>query len=351
MYLSIIYHERPGVYSDYTASSLHTARDAKVIALVGVSTATAGLYTVTACADGLTTFGAGSQLGKMLQAAYDNGAGTVLVYSIAADTTANYTTAIDAVLAEKRAAYCAVGSTAEAVQVSLAAKLGNAARQKGECIGVVSLASPTKAELLERAAALDCERMVLLGPGCYLPGESAPCAGGIAAAAFCGMLAAQDDPAMPLNGAVLNGISGVTARYEDTDVDALVQGGVTVLEADGGQVTVLRGITSRQTTGEGRDATYRELNTVLIIDEVVPGIRQALAARFHRAKNNEATRSAIRSQVVVELEDRRVREIIDEYSDVTVTAATEDPGICQVSFRFTVTHGLNRIYLTAHISV
>jgi iron complex transport system substrate-binding protein len=44
-------------------------------------------------------------------------------------------------------------------------------------------------------------------------------------------------------------------------------------------------------------------------------------------------------------------EIIDSYSDVTVSADSEDPSVCLVEFSFAVAHGLNRIYLTAHITV
>lgn len=349
--MSIVYHERPGVYSDYSASSVSSSGSgAKVIALIGQSDADAGLYTVTSRSD-TAGFGAATPLGKMLQAAYDNGAGTVLAYSVAGSTAADYAAAVAAVLDEKRASFCAVDSTDETVQKALRDAVAAASKQKGECIAVVGMADPNKAALLSRAAALDSERVVLVGPDVYRAGETQCCGGFVPAAALCGVLAAQSDPALPLNGAELNGLDGVTARYDDTDVDALVQGGVTILTAENGVVSVLRGITTRQTVGEGRDATYRELGTILVIDDVIPGIRSALAARFPRAKNNAATRRAIRSQVIVELEDRLAREIIDSYRDVTVTPSDVDANTCVVAFSFTVTGGLNRIYLTAHISV
>lgn len=350
--MSITYHERPGVYSDYTASRVTASgSESKVMAIVGTAGATAGLYTVTSLTDGLGTFGAGSGIGKMLRAAYENGAGTVLVYCVAEASLDGYKEAFRAVMAEKKAAYCCVQSAEEDIQQALRDAVKAASVQKGECVGVVGMENPEKAALLERAAALDCERMVLVGPDVYAAGESTSAGGFVAAAALCGLLAAQTDPALPLNGAVLSGFAGVTAAYEDTDVDALVQGGVTVLECAAGEVTVLRGITTRQTVGEGNDTTWREVNTILITDDVIPGIRRALAARFPRAKNNAVTRSAIRSAVIMELESRREREIIDGYEDVSVEASDTDAGTCVVRFGFTVTHGLNRIYLTAHISV
>lgn len=173
----------------------------------------------------------------------------------------------------------------------------------------------------------------------------------MAAAALAGVLCDQSDPAMPLNGQVLLGISGVSGAYEDTEYDALVKNGVTVLECVGGRVSVIRGLTTRTKTGGSEDKTFRELTTMLIVDDVIPSIRTALRAKFMRAKNNALTRNAIRSQVVVELEDRIDREIIESYDHLSVTASTTDPTVCVVEFEFTVVHGLNRIYLTAHISV
>ena len=55
--------------------------------------------------------------------------------------------------------------------------------------------------------------------------------------------------------------------------------------------------------------------------------------------------------VIVELENFVSKEIIDGYDSVTVSAEADDPTTCVVEFSFAVAHGLNRIYLTAHITV
>ena len=89
--MSIVYHERPGVYSDVDASGIYAAAlRNKTVALVGGSAAQAGLYTVTDCASGLAQFGEDSQLGKMLRLACENGAGTVQCCPVAEDTAAAY---------------------------------------------------------------------------------------------------------------------------------------------------------------------------------------------------------------------------------------------------------------------
>ena len=118
-----------------------------------------------------------------------------------------------------------------------------------------------------------------------------------------------------------------------------------------GSYYVVRGVTTRTTTGGAADTTWRELTTILVVDEVIPGLRDALRAKFSRAKNTAQTRGAIRSQTVMELEKRVSREIIDGYEDVTVSAMEDDPTVCLVEFAFTVAHGLNQVWLNAHITV
>ena len=105
------------------------------------------------------------------------------------------------------------------------------------------------------------------------------------------------------------------------------------------------------TTGGAADKTWRELTTVRIVDDVIPALRASLRARFVRSKNTAQVRAAIRSQVMVELENKRAQEIIDSFGEVSVKASEDDPTVCLVEFSFAVAHGLNRIYLSAHITV
>ena len=84
---------------------------------------------------------------------------------------------------------------------------------------------------------------------------------------------------------------------------------------------------------------------------MIPGIRSALRARFARSKNTAQTRGAIRTQVIILLEEKLAKEIISGYDNVQVDVDASDPTLCLVQFDFAVTHGLNQIHLTAHITV
>lgn len=171
------------------------------------------------------------------------------------------------------------------------------------------------------------------------------------ATAVAGAIAGETDPALPLSGAELLGVSDVTEVYTEETIDALVRGGVTVMERSNGVLCVVRGVTTRTKTGGVPDVTWRELGTIRVVDDVVPTVRNALRARFARSKNTEQVRSAIRSQVILELENKLRREIITSYDEVVVSALPDKPTVCLVEFSFTVTHGLNQIWLSAKITV
>ena len=191
---------------------------------------------------------------------------------------------------------------------------------------------------------------MLVGPD-GLDSNGKPLPGVFAAAAVAAAIAVTRDPAIPLNGSTLYGLGGVSEAYSDNEIDLLVRGGVTPLEAVSGVVSPVRGITTRTTTGGADDTTWRELTTILIVDDVIPSVRQSLRSRFSQAKNTVQTRGAIRSQGIVELENKLRAEIIDGYSDVSVSVYDDDPTVCLVEFSFSVAHGLNQIYLTAHITI
>ena len=338
-------HERPGVYSSYETSSLTAAA------------AGGGKVAVIAALDGSdgkksyqwTSYGRAAAdvgdclLSRMAQLAIRNGAG--VVYGIPAGEDYGGAFAVMAALEDVDVVVC--DSTELSVQQALKTAVQECSAARRERIAVVGGgAEETVAQLVQRASGLSSERMVLTAPGA---GDGS--GGALCAAAAAGAIAGGTDPALPLGGAQLYGLGELERNYSDGDIDLLVQGGVTPLETLAGACYVVRGITTRTKTGGAVDATWRELTTILVVDEVIPGIRNALRAKFGRTKNTVQSRGAIRSLVVMELEKRVSREIIDGYEDVTVSALESDPTVCLVEFAFTVAHGLNQVWLSAHITV
>ena len=352
--MSITVHQRPGVYSSYDASGLVSGSNTgRLVGLAGISTAVpAGtVQTVTSYDQAVKLFGGqgGEGMAELIRLALKNGASGVA--AAAAADEAGYEAAFAAIAGLEDIALVICDSTDIGVQKKLRSSVEEASGQRRERLCVVAGAKDDSVEqLIARAKELNHERVVLVAPG-GVDGQGGPASGLALAAAVAGAVAGEKDPAVPLGGAELKGLNGLSARLEDNDVDLLILGGVTPLESVGGVVSVVRGVTTRTASGGAPDAAWRDLSAIRVVDDVIPGLRSALRAKFRRAKNTQQSRGAIRAQVVLELENKLAREIITGYDGVNVTADSEDPSRCLVDFSFAVAHGLNQIWLTAHITV
>ena len=352
--MSVTVHQRPGVYSSYDASSvLSGSAGGRLVGLAAIhATATAGaVQTITSYDRAVTAFGAasGQNLTELIRLALRNGASGVAAVPVS--SAAGYESAFQTLAGVEDVAVVICDSTDETVQSKLRESVIQASENRRERIAVVAgAAAESVADLIDRAEALNCERVVLVAPGGV--DEDGDAASGVSvAAAVAGAIAGETDPALPLGGAELFGLSGLSQRYEESELDQLILGGVTPVESAGGSISVVRGVTTRTTTGGAADSSWRELTTIRVVDDVIPGLRDALRAKFRRSKNTEQGRGAIRAQVVLELENKLAREVITAYDGVEVSADPEDPTRCLVDFSFTVAHGLNQIWLTAHITI
>ena len=351
-----ILHERPGVYSVYDASAaVSGGRAAKVIGVA--AKAAKGVenqaVTLTGYAAGIAAFGedAGSAgMAAVLRLLFANGASSVVAVRVGGEgLKADYLAAFES-LGTQNVQVVVCDSPELEIQQELRNAVLTASGLRKERIAVVGGDGDSVEELVQRAKELNSERMVLVGPDA-LDASGNPIAGVFAAAALAAVIASGRDPAVPLNGAEIKGFTGLNTDYSDNDIDTLVRGGVTPLECAAGVVSPVRGVTTRTTSGGAADATWRELTTILITDDVIPAVRDVLRAKFSRCKNTVRSRAAIRSQVIVELERKLAAEVIDGYDEVSVSASPDDPGVCLVEFGFSVAHVLNQIYLTVHITV
>lgn len=348
----MVINERPGVYSSVeVSSSLTGARAGRTVGITGASSLGEKCVCkyISSYGEAVSAFGANCGLTKLIRVLLLNGAAVIMAVPAAvgtAATTEDYKTAFAALMREESVSIMLCDSASAEVHSAMRLAIEGASENCKYRIGVVEAAGEVSA-MAAKAASLNYERMVMVYPA--IGGDSEPC--GAVAAAFAGMLAAGGDPALPVNGAQLVGLEGFSSVFSDADITALVKAGVTPIESVGGRNCVVRGVTTRTTTGGAEDATWRELTTVLIVDDVIPSVRSALRRKFPRVKNTAQTRGAIRTQVLIELENKLKQEIIDSYGAVSAVAVAGEPCVCEVSFEFTVAHGLNRINLSAHISV
>ena len=207
-------HERPGVYSSYDASTVVSAgRAAKVIGVAAKAVkGTAGeVVTLTGYAAGVAAFGEDAAdtpgMSTILRLLFANGASTVAAVRVAeAGAVKDYQDAF-AALGGEEARILVCDSAEETVQQALRTAVEDASAARMERIAVVGGDGESAAELVTHAAALNSERMVLVGPDALdSGGKTLP--GVFAAAALAGVIASGRDPGVPLNGAEIRGLGG-----------------------------------------------------------------------------------------------------------------------------------------------
>ncbi|MEG2526188.1 MAG: phage tail sheath protein [Oscillospiraceae bacterium] len=349
----MVINERPGVYSSIDVSSSITG--SRMGRTVGIAAAAAlgvkgECKRITSYGEAVTAFGKDCSLTELARILFMNGAAAIeavpAVIGGAVPLKADYEAAFAVLMKKEKVSVMLCDSTAADIHNAMRLAIEGGTEGCKYRIGIVEAVGEIST-LSAKAGALNSERMVMVYPGESGVGARV----GAVAAALAGVIAAGGDPALPVNGAELVGLENFLQIYSDADINTLVQAGITPIESVGGKNCVVRGITTKTTTGGEADVTWRELTTVLIVDDVIPSVRAALRVKFPRVKNTAQTRGAIRTQVIIELESKLKQEIIDSYGAVSAVADVSDPTVCIVSFEFAVAHGLNRINLTAHISV
>ena len=268
------------------------------------------------------------------------------VYAVAVDedTKVAYETALTALFAAAKPGVLIVGSAREDVQLLL-----RETAEANECLGVAGMKGASADALVARAKALCCARIVLTGPD-VLAQDEAVADGFCAAASVGGAIASLSTPVVPLHDVALFGLQSLSALYTDDELDKLLQAGVTPVQLSGGRMCALRILTTRATAEGPEGESFRSLNATLVTDELLRDLRAALAARFRAAQNSTLTRTAIRSAVLLVLQDYRARGWLSAFGDLRVYADAGDASLCRVEFTYSIPAGLHRIALSAQMT-
>lgn len=333
----------PGVYTSYELSGVRYSGGATGsvgMAVYAANLQKTGVMTFYSEAEAAVKLGAETAGAKLTGIILNNGASKVKIAVTTANTLAGYKAAFELLAKEPDVKIIVCDTTDANIHAALKSVVESETEERKYRIGIVE-GTGTKDDLVSRSAALNCARIVLLTPASE---------NNVSAAAFAGLVAGTEDPALPYSAAVLKGVVP-DAEYTLAETESLIAGGVTVLARTGTSTEVIRAVTTRTKNGSVPDASWRDLNTVLVVDDVIPHIRNVLKSMFTRSKNTQRTRGAVRTQTVIELEKKRDAGIIESYGNVTVKQDENDPAVCCVSFEFTPACGMHQIILSAHITV
>jgi len=135
------------------------------------------------------------------------------------------------------------------------------------------------------------------------------------AGAYAGVIASEEDPAMPLNGLPLVGIApaAIANRLSRSQQESCLAGGVTPLEVGSGeQVVIVRAVSNYITNASGTtDPTYLDITTIKTLDYVRLAIETRESLRFSRSKLSTKTPKAVRTQIIDVLKQLEGLEIVE----------------------------------------
>jgi phage tail sheath gpL-like len=136
------------------------------------------------------------------------------------------------------------------------------------------------------------------------------------AAAEAAVMASESDPARPLNGLAMTGISApeISDRFSRTEQESCLAGGVTPLEVNAsGDVGIVRAVTTYTKTAAGiADPSLLDVTTITTLDYVRAAVRSRIALRFPREKLNDRIAAAVRTEIYAALKDAEALEIVEK---------------------------------------
>jgi hypothetical protein len=346
----MISKERPGIYSDYIASGIIYGSNATgCVGLIAANSQAEldNVYTITRLNDAETIFGKDSLMLRLCSIILQNGASSIKALSAGDGQLAKYESAFNKLLAQDNIA-CVI---CDSSQIEINTLLKNSVIQASlACKERVGIASCSEEYIESFVREINCERIIALKQkakdalsdtfyGCFI------------AAAIAGLIASSSDPSSSFNSYALVGITALDKVYTEDEIDYSLKSGIAVCEMIAGKIELIRAVSTRTKTKGIYDITFHEINTILIIDNVVSSIRKTLKQLIKGAKNNETTLAAIGSQSIIELQNKKFLGIIESFNPPNVYKSSSDPSVCIVELSFTVSHGLNQILITAFIKV
>ena len=135
-------------------------------------------------------------------------------------------------------------------------------------------------------------------------------------AAYCAVVAGEEDPARPLNTLALTGVAvpPESSPLSRTEQEVALKNGVTPLEVGPGEVVqIVRAISTYTRNAAGAtDISLLDMTTIRTLDYVARTVKERIDLRFPREKLSTRTPPKVRSEVLDVLRQLEQLEIVEE---------------------------------------
>lgn len=312
-------------------------------AIGGISTPYA-FTTYTQAASALGTITTNGILLDMVYQAFNNGASTVVavVASVTgAGNATEYQNALNSIRTYDGIDAVVVEDTTEAIALLVETHCDFVATNNRFRRGYVGLpAGSSVANYVSRAAAINNDRMFVVGPNFKNSSTGVELSGAITATLGAIVSESETDPARPVTGKSIRGVGNLYLELLDSDYDTLHNGGVFTM-TDRGEASIMRYLTSAAT---GTDIV-KEGTISKVRDYVMDTMKSTLESEFRRSKNTLTTRNQIQARVRSLFSNWQSKAIIspDNATTVVVEQDVVDKTKINVSASYYAVYPLNFI--------
>lgn len=339
---------RPGVYSSYTITPSYTGtRDALPVGVIGEGFGLSETGPVLVKrGDSITS---GTKISRVAKLLFGAGLAEFWACSLGEEAEAeDYAAALEAMGDAGAPALVVLESAAAGVLAAAKSFAEEQSENQREMLVFAGVSGDvTAAGTL--AGGVNSARVVLSFGSALEEGETEGSAF-YGALALCAAVAVLEDPSVSLTGQEMPGlvkVTGATYAQEET----LLAAGVTPLCQAGSKVEAVRVITTSTSIGGSPNRSFSPINSILIIDYVMKALRRNLGVLLRGAKNNQATLSAVASQLTVLLGDFLDRGIITGFEAPRVYCQADAPEVCVAQVAFTAAYLINQIQIRAQIQL
>ncbi|MDQ5983843.1 MAG: hypothetical protein RUMPE_00872 [Eubacteriales bacterium SKADARSKE-1] len=348
--MSVIEKESPGVYSDYENSGTVWANKTNTkVGLVASILADVGtVYNISKISQAKSAFGSDSLVTNLCKTVLQNGDSQVVLVS-AGNTGSGYESAFSVIESQDDIGVVICDSELLSVHTLLMNSVVVSSQNLKEQIGIAACSSSESNKEIW-ASSFNNERMILVAQN-SIDDSGSTLSGCILAAALAGVISKMKSPANPLNGVPLKGITKLASDLNEDDIDNYISLGITPFEVVADKVKIIRAVTSKTKTNGVLDESFKEINVILIIDEIVKEIRTLLKSNFVGAKTTSNTRKAMSSQTALKLQEFLNKKIITDYALPELSLQEGNTNVCSVNLDFSVGKVLNQVHITADILI
>lgn len=310
------------------------------------------LFSIIGTADAESRFGKGHVFVKAVKALIQNGVdsmyGIIVSETIKEDYAMkdNYANALERSLGEASVKCIIMDDYDTANVTELKTHLNMAEANDLFRYAVIAAESDDNDTIVQYAKDLNNSRIFYVGPT-FTDGENIIDKVIVAAGVTGVIMTETNDPALPMNGVIINGIGNVNKAVLESERKLLANNGVTALYNDG-QPVIYRLVTSYQT-----DEIWHEGTTRFIADYVLENVENVLRASYKRTKNVVRILDSIKTTVRGVLESFNALEIIENFDPKTLTVVKDPTDLygALVDYEFDVVTPLYTITINQHMKL